>query len=107
MSKSLKYGILILFLGAVIFYVFPLIFTFKILTAALLLFINPIYSFIFCTLHTIRFGLRMYLPISIGILFLPAVFLFYEPQFLSYCAIYAAIAFVGSGIGYPIHKRYG
>ena len=106
MKHRLRYAGWILLLGAVIFYLFPLIFTFKILSIALLWCINPIYSFVFCMLYTVQFGLRLLLPVCVGALFVPAVFLFYDADYLLWCVVYLAIAFLGCCIGTPIHKRY-
>lgn len=106
MKQRWKYAGLILALGAVIFYLFPLVFTFRILTIALLWCINPIYSFVFSMLYTVQFGLRLLLPVCIGALFLPAVFLFYDPDLTIVCVIYTAISFFGCCVGCPIYRRY-
>lgn len=106
MRRRDKFVLLILSLGVVIFYLFPLLFTFGVLTMALLVFINPIYSFIFSLLYTIRFGLRLWFPASIGVLFIPSIFIFYDASMLIYALAYAGIAFLGSCLGYPIYKRY-
>lgn len=106
MRRRHKFAILILCLGAVVFYVFPLIFDFRILNMALLLFLNPIYCFIFSLLYTIRFGMRFWFPAAMGVLFVPAALIFYGPLYLLYAAGYACIAFIGCCLGYPIFKRY-
>lgn len=106
MRRRHKFAILIFCLGAIIYYVFPLFFNFRILSSALLLFLNPIYSFIFSLLYTIRFGMRAWFPLAVGVLFIPAALLFYGPLYLAYAAGYACIALVGCCLGYPIFKRY-
>lgn len=106
MRRRHKFAILILCLGAIIYYLFPFLFSYRILSMALLLFINPIYCFIFSLLYTIRFGLRIWFPLAVGALFLPASLLFYNPVYLLYAAAYACVAFIGCGLGYPVYKRY-
>jgi len=101
-----KFAILILCLGAIIYYLFPFFFSFGILPMALLLLINPIYCFIFSLLYAIRFGLRIWFPLVMGALFLPASVLFYSPVYLLYAAGYACVALLGCCLGYPVYKRY-
>lgn len=106
MRRRHKFAILILCLGVVVYYVFPLVFDFRILSMALLVFMNPIYCFIFSLLYTIRFGIRLWFPPAVGLLFLPAALIFYQPLYLLYSVAYACIAFIGCFLGYPIFKRY-
>lgn len=106
MRRRHKFAILILCLGAIIFYLFPFVFSFRVLSSALLVFINPVYCFIFSLLYTIRFGVRLWFPFAVGALFLPAAVLFYGPVYLLYSPGYACIALIGCGLGYPIYKRY-
>lgn len=104
-NKWTYYG-LIMGLGVIIYFVFPPIFNSAVLTMGLLLFINPIYNIVSCMLYTVKFGIQVYLPISLALLFLLSMILFYGTPFMYYCIFYAAAAFVGCGMGYPIYKRY-
>lgn len=107
MDKNKRnYYSLIMLLGIVIYYIFPVYFNTTVLTMGLVFFINPIYNIVACMLYTVKFGMQMYLPISLAVLFLPSALLFYGLPFFYYSICYGAAAFVGCCAGYPIYKRY-
>ena len=99
--------VLLMSLGAVLFYGFPPIFTGSgVLRMGLLFFVNPIYCIISNMLYTVRFGLVSFLPICLAALAMPALFLFFGFDYYYYGIFYAAASFVGCCIGFPIYKRY-
>ena len=104
--KRWMYYSLIIGLGFIIYFVFPPIFNSAVFTMGLLLFINSIYNIVSCMLYTVKFGMQVYLPVTLGILFLLSALLYYGLPYMYYCIFYTAAAFVGCGMGYPIHKRY-
>lgn len=104
--KMTCYYFVVLFLGAIIYYIFPIFFNSNVLTMGLLFFINPIYNIVSCLLFTVKFGLHVDLSINLAILFIPSVFFFYGVPFLYYCVCYGLAAIVGCCAGYPIYKRY-
>ncbi len=75
--KRWMYYSLIIGLGFIIYFVFPPIFNSAVLTMGLLLFINPIYNIVSCMLYTVKFGMQVYLPVTLGILFLLSALLYY------------------------------
>jgi len=90
------------FISALAFYLFPLFVFDARNNIFLLLLILPI----ICILLTCFFGIlnrfslaHLLLPIGIGIMFLPSVFLFYNPTALLYGAIFAALSGLGMLLG--------
>jgi hypothetical protein len=105
-QKKVYYYSLVMLLGAVIYFLFPLVFHSTVLTMGLLVFINPIYNIVSSMLYTVKFGIHAYLPISLGLLCLPSMVLFYGLEFLYYGLFYTASSLIGCCFGYPIYKRY-
>lgn len=111
MSKRKKDLIIIFVIGLILFYVLPLIAT--LLPAVtglwgligLLVMINPTYGFIASVIYTKRNGFKADIPVMIGVLFLPAVYLFYNSTALIYVVIYVVTSLIGSGISYTMYNR--
>ena len=105
--KQVIYFVVLMVLGAGIFFGFPPIFTGSgVLRMGLLFFVNPIYCIISNMMYTVKFGLVSFLPICLAALALPALFPFFGLDYYYYSIFYAAASFVGCCIGFPIHKRY-
>ncbi len=105
--KKDYYFCLMVLLGMVIYYLFPPFFRDEtVLTMGLLFFINPIYNIVASMLYTVKFGMQLYVPISLALLFLPSAFFFYGLSYLYYVIFYFAASLCGCCIGYPIWKRY-
>ena len=105
-KKETYYFSLILAVGAVLFLAFPYFFNSTVLTMGQLFIVNPIYSIVACLLFTVKFGLKIYLPVCLAVLFIPAALLYYSYPELLYCFFYGAAALIGCTLGYPIFKRY-
>lgn len=114
MSKYTKQLCTVLGIGLVLFYLVPLIFLVLNvipahlgmgITILMLLIVNVIYSFISGLNITKKNGFKWYLPMMIGVLFLPTVYLFYNNSALFYSAAYAVISGIGCGIGYGIRVK--
>lgn len=106
-QKKVTYFMVLMLLGAVIFYGFPPFFQGSgVLAMGLLFFVNPIYCIISNMLYTVKFGLVSFLPVCLAVLALPALFAYFGFAYYYYGIFYAAASFVGCCIGYPIYKRY-
>lgn len=70
-----------------------------------LLVLNPLYVFITNLIISETGNYKGYMPVLIGILFLPTVFIFYNSSALIYIAIYIGLGFIASLIGNFIYKR--
>jgi len=106
-SKMLLY----FFVSALAFYVLPLfVFDARTNIFLLLLILPLICVFLSCIFGILnRFSLlHLFLPLGIGIMFLPSAFLFYNTTALIYGAIYAVLSgfglLLGNIIGYVIRR---
>lgn len=91
-----------------LFYIFP-IFAKDINTIMnMLLLLIPLgvfmTSFVYGRKHAPRTILTIKLPIMVGILFIPSVFIFFNSSALAYALTYALISFIGSYIGGFVRK---
>jgi len=107
-KKMIPY--LIIFI--IIIYSLLLIFAsvnFDMLAFALFLFYMPFIYFIISLVYGIlnRFEpVQLLFPIFLGILFIPAVFIFFNYTALFYIFVYTIISFIGNGFGYIISKLF-
>lgn len=106
-KKTFPYTILVLALGAFVFYIIPLIFKgSSVLNMGLLFFVNSIYCIISNMLYTVKFGMQVTLPITLALLSLPSLLFLFGAEYYYYALFYAAAALVGCCIGFQIYKRY-
>ena len=86
------------------YYLLPLCFGGHYLLAGVLI-VNPLVSIGTGLGYGLKFGFRWYFPLIAGILFLPAMYLFYNESALLYAAIDAGFAAIGSWIGWIVYKN--
>lgn len=102
-KKGLSAGILsagILVLAA--FYLLPLLIVDTGSGMFILLLAVPAFCFAAGVIFGLLAGFRWYFPVALGLLFLPAVYLFMNSSALVYVPIYAVIGAVGEGLGWLI-----
>ena len=102
-KKGLSAGILsagILVLAA--FYLLPMLIVDTGSGMIILLLAVPAFCFAAGVIFGLLAGFRWYFPVALGLLFLPAVYLFMNSSALVYVPIYAVIGAVGEGIGWLI-----
>ena len=110
MKTNVKFMMIVFFLGIILFYVAPYCArtlsptSEKYLFIMLLMIINPIYSFISGILFVISNEIKWYLPVTIGMLFAPTVFIFYNSSAIVYSIVYGVVCMIGSLIMIGIQK---
>ena len=106
MIKALKNMIPYLLVCAIFFYIIALPMK-NGLFAFTLLIINPAVCFITSVFYVMKNKFnpfQLLYPLFAGILFIPAVFIFYNSSALIYAVYYAAVALLGILIGFIILK---
>lgn len=105
-SNKQAHFVLIIIMGGLVFYGLPLIFHTTVLTMGLMYIINPIYSFVAGMIYSTKYGMIPYLPLALGVLFIPASLLFFQPWAVVLGGFYCAISFAGSIVGHTVFKKY-
>ena len=98
--------VVIIVIGALVFYGLPLFFHTTVLDMGILYIINPIYSFVAGMIYSTKYGMIPYLPVGLGVLSVPACLLFFQPWSVVLCGFYCAIAFAGCIVGHTVYKKY-
>jgi len=102
--KKIKLQLILFIIGSIgLFYLVPSIaplilssekgFAFAILT---LMIINPIYSFLSGYIFTKNNGFKWYFPLTIGVIFTPSIFMFYNSSATLYAIVYSVLSYLGS-----------
>lgn len=114
MNKNIKQLLIILFIGVILFYGVPSIG--RIVSTDLgmfffvlsLLILNPLYSSISSFIYAFcNNKIEWFLPILIGLLFVPSIFIFYNSSAFVYSAAYALISFIAMISGRLINNSKG
>lgn len=71
----------------------------------LMLAVMPLAAFVTAAVYGVRHGLWPPLSVAAGLLFLPSVFLFYNPSAWGYCLFYAGVVLAGNGAGRILYGR--
>lgn len=100
---------LYLLIIAILFYVFPLVIDNFIVAILLLLVFFPVACFLCSFLYGLKYSFTIVFPISISILFLPTVYIYYNNSALVYTLIYGIISLlamiIGKGVSNYDRKR--
>ncbi|MGI6608692.1 MAG: hypothetical protein ACOX1F_06970 [Erysipelotrichaceae bacterium] len=97
-----------LLVNAISFYLLPLVFNSNEGILFVLMLILPAVCFITAISYGVKNSLNMSYPIIVGLLFVPAVFIYLNESALFYAVIYGVLALVGNFIGmiaYYIKKK--
>ena len=111
MAEGQKQFAVIGIIGVVLFYGIPVIGqaipaeSGMVYFILVLLVLNPIYCFASNFLFTLKNGFTWYLPVSIGALFAPTVFIFYNESAAFYILLYMMISLIGSVAGYFFQRK--
>jgi len=65
----------------------------------------PVMSFVISVVYGAKNGFHAALALSVGIIFLSTLFIFYNSTAWIYVIVYSAISAIGNGIGTLFHKR--
>ena len=93
-----------LVLCLIAFYLFPILGRDTGSFILILLIATPIICFFASLLYSLRQGFQILLPIAVGVLFLPSIFLFYNSSAWVYPIIYSFLSLVGSAVGFLIRR---
>ncbi len=111
MKLITKNLIIALAVGAIIYYGIPIIGVLisgslgkSILVSSLLQF-NPIYCILVGFVFSMKNGFVWYFPALTALLFLPAVYIFYNDSALVYVLAYAVVSLVGCLLGLKTYKK--
>lgn len=112
MKETIKQLLIIIGAGIIVFYAVPYwsnqvtsSSSGMLLFMAVLYIVNPIYSFVSGMVFAKHNGFKWYLPVIIGALFTPAVYIYYNGSASIYIAIYAVMSAIGSALGLVIRRR--
>jgi hypothetical protein len=103
--KGFSLGLLIAIAITIIsFYLFPLLIIDTGSGMFILLLVIPIVCFVSALVYGCFAGFKWFYPIIVAMIFVPTIFIYFNSSAFIYVIIYAAIAFIGDGIGGLIHK---
>jgi len=107
--KFLKKAWGYLLLCTLMFYIAPLICTFVpdfsfIFAIALLFIIFPAMCFLCGVVYGVKNGFSLVLPVWIGLIFVPALLIYYNYTAWSYSAAFLVITLLGSAIGAQVKR---
>jgi len=109
MNRQAKDWLILLGMGAALFYLIPaiaLLLASEVsmgLTVALLLLINPLFFLAIAIIYSLLRGFRWLLPLALTALFAPSIFLFYNESAAVYILLYGGLALIGSLAG-PVFR---
>ncbi len=90
---------------AIIYYVLPLLIKDTGIGMFMLLLVIPLLTFICAVIYGVRQRFDFLLPLTVAVLFVPTIFIFYNASAWVFIIAYAVIALVGNGIGRAFHKK--
>ena len=71
----------------------------------LALIILPLVTLLTSLVYGIKNGFNLFLPVFIGIIYLPTLFIFYNYTAWIFAVVYIATSLIGNGIGRAFHKQ--
>jgi hypothetical protein len=71
----------------------------------LLLLIDPVICLACSIVYGLKYSFNILCPIVVAILFLPAIFIFFNSTAWVYAVVYGVIALIGNAIGTVFYKR--
>jgi hypothetical protein len=86
------------------FYIFPVLGKDTGAFILILLVATPFICFITSLLHSLKHGFLIILPIAVGLLFCPSIFLFYNSSAWVYPLFYSFLSLIGSLLGVWLRK---
>lgn len=105
-NQNRKYLLVIVFL----FFTLPIALMFlndnikQSLTFGYLYALNPIAVFIVSFIYALKCGFDKKFPFIVGLLFIPAVIIYFEFQNIIFAFTYCIFSFIGEGCGYWLKK---
>ena len=103
--NSLKKKVLYLLALLLSYYILPLFIKDSGSGMVILLIINPLVCIISALFFSIQYGFSALYAALVGLLFLPAVYIFFNSTSLKYVLMYGVIALLSSALGSVIHRQ--
>lgn len=69
------------------------------------LYVNTVYCFGACYIHSIKFGFRWYMPLAVGLFFIPSCLAFGYVSISLLALVYTALGYFGEVGGYVMFRR--
>lgn len=70
-----------------------------------MMYVNTVYCFGACYIHSAKFGFRWYMPFAVGLFFVPSCLVFRYMSMIVLGLVYAALGFFGEVGGYAMYRR--
>lgn len=93
-----------LFVCAIAFYILPLLPRDKSAIVLMVIMHIPLTCFITSIIYGVKNGVNIVLPLGVGLLFIPAIYIHYNSSAWVYVFLYAIISLVGNLIGRAFQK---
>lgn len=103
--KRIKFILPFLFILILDFYLLPLLIMDTGSGMFMLLLVIPAICFISSIIFGIKHSFQITYPLSVGVLFIPAVFIFYNSTAWVYVFAYGIVALIGNAIGMIFYRR--
>lgn len=94
-----------LLLALIGFYVFPMFCSAETVAWLFPAIVNPVICFICSYSYGVVRPYGWWFPLAITILFIPALFIYYQPSNWHYVVGYAGVSFIASAIGWYVAKK--
>lgn len=104
MSTKLKRALPYFAVTGLDFYLLPLLIQDTSSAIAILLIAVPMVCFGCSFVYGIKNGLHWFYPVTVAVLFIPSIFLFYNSSAWFYAVVYGIAALFGSGLGAIIYQ---
>lgn len=105
MMEKLKKNMVFYLLLLIDFYIIPMFIKDTGSAMILMLVLIPLICLIISVFYGMRNGLDFSYILSVAIIFIPSIFIFYNSSAWVYAAGYAAVALFGNFIALPLRKR--
>ncbi len=104
MDKIQKEKLFIYVLYLILYLVVPIIIRDTGSAIIILLCIHPLITFLISSIYGYRYSFDFLYPISVGILFIPSIYIYYNESAWIYVFGYLCLAFIGEAFGFAIRK---
>ena len=110
LQRSLNHLYIALMFGVLCYYILPFMCGLyfggnKDIFVYILLYINTVYSFGACYFHAIKNGVKWYMPVAIGVFFIPSCLAFGYMSISLMALVYMVLGLFGSFSGNVVYRR--
>lgn len=110
LKRSLNHLYIVLGVGVLCYYVLPFLCGFyfngnRDIFNYILLYINTVYSFGSCYIHAVKNGFKWYVPVAVGLFFVPSCMAFGYISISLMSLVYLVLGLFGSFTGFLMYRR--